>query len=258
LIRLPAAAGLTAALLASASAAPAQDRSACHLEPLGTGVAQTAIDGRTLTLADGREVRLSGLAPLPDRHEAAARDALGALLTGRDLALSKPGVSADRYGRIEAQVFVVGEPRPVQQALLAQGQARVDARVGDMGCAAELLAAERIARAAGLGLWAGDANHPLHAENFGEVLAQLGRFVLVEGTVLSVRESGGTIYVNFGRRWTEDFTVTVQKRSERVFGDAGLVLKSLAGRSVRVRGTVEERGGPWIEATRPEQIEVIR
>jgi hypothetical protein len=64
------------------------------------------------------------------------------------------------------------------------------------------------------------------------VLAEQGRFALVEGRVLSVRESGATIYVNFGRRWTEDFTVTIL-----------------------VRGWIEERGGPWIEATRPEQIE---
>jgi hypothetical protein len=54
------------------------------------------------------------------------------------------------------------------------------------------------------------------------VLAEQGRFALVEGRV----------YVNFGRRWTEDFTVTIL-----------------------VRGWIEERGGPWIEATRPEQIE---
>jgi hypothetical protein len=88
------------------------------------------------------------------------------------------------------------------------------------------------------------------------VLAQRGRFTLVEGKVLSVRESGGTVYVNFGRRWSEDFTVTALKRNERNFAAAGLELKRLAGRHVRVRGTVEERGGPWIEATRPEQIEI--
>ena len=64
------------------------------------------------------------------------------------------------------------------------------------------------------------------------------------------------IYVNFGRRWSDDFTVTVQKRSERSFTAAGLELKKLAGQRVRVRGTIEERGGPWIEAARPEQIEI--
>jgi hypothetical protein len=95
----------------------------------------------------------------------------------------------------------------------------------------------------------------LNADNLTDVLAEQGRFALVEGRVLSVRESGATIYVNFGRRWTEDFTVTILKRNERNFTVAGLEPKKLAGRQIRVRGWIEERGGPWIEATRPEQIE---
>ena len=74
--------------------------------------------------------------------------------------------------------------------------------------------------------------------------------------MVSVRESGATIYVNFGRRWSTDFTVTILKRNERSFKAAGLEPKTLAGRRVRVRGYIEERGGPWIEAARPEQIEI--
>jgi len=73
-----------------------------------------------------------------------------------------------------------------------------------------------------------------------------------------VRESGGTIYVNFGRRRSEDITVTVPKRNERTFAAAGLDLKTLAGRRIRVRGWVEQRGAEdraWIAAERPEQIE---
>jgi hypothetical protein len=133
----------------------------------------------------------------------------------------------------------------------------VAARVGDAACAAELLAAERGARAENLGLWA-DPRHAIRkADDPAAILADRGRFTLVEGFVLSVRESGGTIYVNFGRRWSEDFTVTVPKRSERAFTAAGLELKALAGRPARVRGVIEERGGPWIEAMRPEQIEII-
>src|SRR5262249_7813926 len=80
------------------------------------------------------------------------------------------------------------------------------------------------------------------------------RFAIVEGKVLSVRESGPTIYVNFGRRWTQDFTVTIAKRNESAFTSAGLEPKRLQGRRVRVRGYVEQRGGPWVEATQPEQI----
>jgi hypothetical protein len=83
-----------------------------------------------------------------------------------------------------------------------------------------------------------------------------GRFAAIDGKVISVRESGGTIYVNFGRRWNEDFTVTILKRNARKFAEAGMEPKQLEGRRVRVRGFIEERGGPWIEATVPQQIEV--
>jgi hypothetical protein len=138
----------------------------------------------------------------------------------------------------------------------------------------DLLKRENTARTAKLGLWADPYYEVLDAETPADVLAHRGRFALVEGRVVSVRESGATIYVNFGRHWSEDFTVTVLKRNERNFTASGLDLKSLEGRRIRVRGWVEQRGGsggdsgvpggvtagvtggvPWIEAARPEQIE---
>ena len=122
---------------------------------------------------------------------------------------------------------------------------------------AELRTAERAARMAKLGLWADPRYFSHAAENPGEIAAERGRFTLVEGKVVSVRESGGTIYVNFGRRWSEDFTVTISKRHERIFAAAGLEPQKLSGRRVVVRGWVEERGGPWIEASTPEQIEIV-
>jgi hypothetical protein len=72
--------------------------------------------------------------------------------------------------------------------------------------------------------------------------------------VASVRENGPTIYVNFGRRLIEDITVTILKRNERSFAVAGLDLRGLAGRRIRVRGWIEARGGERarIEAERPE------
>jgi hypothetical protein len=120
----------------------------------------------------------------------------------------------------------------------------------------ELLSRENTARRAKLGLWASSYYDSLDADNPADVLAEQGHFALVEGKVVSVRESGATIYVNFGRRWSKDFTVTILKRNARNFTAAGLEPKTLAGRRVRVRGWIEERGGPWIEAARPEQIEL--
>ena len=52
--------------------------------------------------------------------------------------------------------------------------------------------------------------------------------------------------------------LTIRKRNERSFAAAGLDLPSLTGRRIRVRGWLEARGGDraWIEAERPEQIEM--
>jgi hypothetical protein len=89
------------------------------------------------------------------------------------------------------------------------------------------------------------------------LVAERGHFTVVEGKVVTVRESGGTIYVNFGRRWSQALTVTILKRNERNFVAAGLDPGRLANLRVRVRGWMEERNGaPRIEAIRPEQIEI--
>jgi hypothetical protein len=119
-----------------------------------------------------------------------------------------------------------------------------------------LLGKERTAREGKLGLW-GEAYYAVTgAESFEELVAERGRFAVAEGKVLSVRESGGTIYMNFGRRWSQALTVTILKRNERTFVAAGLDLRKLENRRLRVRGWVEERSGPRIEATYPEQIEI--
>lgn len=50
--------------------------------------------------------------------------------------------------------------------------------------------------------------------------------------------------------------MTILKRNERNFVAAGLVPSRLVNLRVRVRGFIEERNGPRIEALRPEQIEI--
>jgi endonuclease YncB( thermonuclease family) len=246
----------------------AADAGFCRLPAFATGIAGAAKDGRTFALEDGREVRLAGievpaLASGQLAHNAAPAAAatgyLQSLVTGRTVVLKGPAPDRDRYGRLVAQVDVrleTGE-RWVQAEMTAAGHSRVGAHAGDRGCTAELMRRERAARAAKLGLWSDPYYGMRRAEDPAAVSRERGRFTIVEGNVLSVRESGGTIYVNFGRRWSEDFTVTIAKRNERAFAAAGLEPKRLAGRRIRVRGFIEERGGPWVEASRPEQIEVM-
>jgi endonuclease YncB( thermonuclease family) len=267
---LAAALAVKLAALCGCSGAMAQEQpSAGHLcggDMIAQGIARRAVDGRTFTLDDGREVRLAAIevppvesAAAPDG--AAAKAALDALIGGDDIVLRRADMATDRYGRLVAYAYAVrdGDELFAQGELIASGFARVGDHVGTRTCALELLESENAARAAKLGLWADSHYDVLAAETPTDVLARRGRFALVEGKVVSVRESGATIYVNFGRRWSDDFTVTVLKRNERNFTAAGLDLKGLAGRRIRVRGFVEARGGtgqsPRIEAEYPEQIE---
>jgi endonuclease YncB( thermonuclease family) len=236
---------------------------------IARGAVAHVLDGRSFVLGDGREIRLAGIEvpplPLPGQADPAAgggeaaRGDLATRLSGAEIVLRQAEAQpTDRYGRLVGYGFRSGSDGEtlLQSELLAAGFARVAARAGDRTCMAELLRRENSARRAKLGLWAGPYYEWLDAEHPADVLAQRGRFALVEGKVVSVRESGPIIYVNFGRHWATDFTVTILKRNERNFLAAGLEPKKLAGRRVVVRGWIEARGGPWIEASRPEQIEL--
>jgi endonuclease YncB( thermonuclease family) len=276
---LPAVIAGAVALAAPAHAAARKGPApaACKRETVATGTVKAVIDGRTFMLADGREIRLAGIeapplpaASAPIRANAmaaanggtdsgfAAANALAALIADRDVVLTHAKLATDRYGRILADAAVAGtDTGSVTKYLLSQGLAWIAMQAGEPPCVAELRSAEHTARAQKLGLWGNPRYFPKAADDPAGVLAERGRFTLVEGKVVSVRESGGTIYVNFGRRWSEDFTVTILKRNERQFTAAGLALRSLAGRRVLVRGFIEERGGPWIDAMGPEQIEIL-
>jgi endonuclease YncB( thermonuclease family) len=224
----------------------------CKLADIGTATVAGVRDGRTLLLADGRELRLAAIEVTDS-----SLDALRQLVGGGSVRLEQLGGVTDRYGRLVAFVYAENMEQSVQQAMIAQGLARVSGRIGNKACAEVLLGTEKAARKARRGLWADPNFAPLRPENITLIGAARGQFALVEGKVLSVRESGATIYLNFGRRWTRDFTVTILKRHRREFAAAGIDPKQLEGRPVRVRGWIEQRNGPVIEADAPEQIELV-
>jgi endonuclease YncB( thermonuclease family) len=227
----------------------------CFFEPQGEGRVAAVIDARTLRLQDGREVRLAGIEPAIT--EAADRtSALAAIVAGRDATLHGDDDTPDRYGRQSAFVFLDGSESSVQAELLAQGRALVSSTVTDKDCASALMAAEAMARQAKRGTWA-DPAAIKNAESPGDILAGIGRFTVVEGKVLSVRQAGATTYLNFGRNWTRDFAVTISRRTVPAFETAGMALKSLENRRIRVRGWVEARSGPRIEVLRVGQIELL-
>ncbi|MEE8445669.1 MAG: thermonuclease family protein, partial [Alphaproteobacteria bacterium] len=205
------------------------------LTPGGRATVVEVVDGDTVVLDDGRQVRLVGIQapklplgrrgfrkwPLADD----SRAALEALVLGRAVTLGSGGRRLDRHGRALAHL-VLDDGRWVQGALLAQGLARVYSFADNRALVAEMLNHEAAARGAGLGIW---GNSWYAIRDVGETPRHLGTFQLVEGTVLDAAEVRGTVYLNFGADWRDDFTVSLRPAAARLVRKAGLDPLALAG-----------------------------
>jgi endonuclease YncB( thermonuclease family) len=221
-----------------------------------------ARDGVTIQLADGREVRLAGVIAANDldgggaEADQRATAALDALIAGRRIALHGRA-GGDRYGRLLAQVIVEDGERWVQAALVAAGTLRVAPALGEPACAAALLAEERSARAARAGIWADDRFAVAMADSTEVLLAAAGRYAIVEGSVRRVGEAGSRLFLDFGRRYSEDFSVVIPRGAQPAFAAAGIDLKAIAGKRVRARGVLYNWGGPALEVRVPAALELI-
>ncbi|MEX1109180.1 MAG: thermonuclease family protein [Dongiaceae bacterium] len=230
-------------------------------------VAVAVIDGDTLLLDDGREVRLVGLQapklPLgrpdfvawPLAEEAKA--ALEALVLGEAVTLAYGGRQLDRHGRALAHLYR-DDGTWIQGELLELGMARVYSFADNRALAAEMLAIEQAARADRRGIWAESWYDRRDLDAIPNAIEDdRDSFQLVEGRILDAARAGGRGYLNFGADWKTDFTLSLDPATLRLFDAEGLSIEELEGRRVRARGWVDYFNGPMIEITHPEQIEVL-
>ena len=232
-------------------------------QPVDSGIVRSIVDGDTLVLNSGVQIRLVGIQapklPLGRRGFQAwplaseAKQALSRLALGKKLSLSYGGHKIDRHDRLLAHL-ATADGQWIQGALLSAGMARVYTFPDNRGRATEMLAQERAARAARRGIWklryyrilspAGSAKH-------------VNTFQLIEGKVLQVALVRGRAYLNFGADWKTDFTITMSPKNLRRHWRGQKPVQDYEGRTVRVRGWLKSFNGPMIEATHPEQIEVL-
>ncbi|MDA0663591.1 MAG: thermonuclease family protein [Proteobacteria bacterium] len=233
------------------------------LAPDGAGRVVEIVDGDTLVLEDGREVRLVGIQapklplgrpnfkawPLADDAKAALEE----LAQDKVVSLSYGGRRVDRYKRQLAHLHD-SDGVWIQAELLRLGMARVYSFADNRAVVSELLAFEQEARRARRGIW----RHPFYyVRDAMDLAGATGGFHIVEGTVKAVATVRQWTYLNFGDDWRSDFTVSIGAKVRRLFPDTVLNPANLEGRRIRVRGWVQSRNGPMIEATHPEQIEFI-
>ncbi len=256
-------------LLAGPAVAEARSGANCDLAGGHLRTVIDVIDGDTLTIVGGQQVKLVG-ALAPRAFDAAgavtewplakrAKTALAALVKGRDVRLVQLGRATDRYRRLLAQVLVDVDGAGlgwVQGQMIQRGWARAYALEGNAQCFSRLLRREGQARAAGLGIW-GQAAYAVRNASHVHLLRRLsGTFQLVTGTVRTASVVGSRAYLNFGPDWRRDFTIRVDRRGLRRARRAGIDLGSLKGRVVRVRGWLTNRGGPLIAVSHLQVIEL--
>lgn len=231
------------------------------------------IDGDTLRLADGRELRLCGVeAPKPEPAlpglrpgdaalarlaDAARRNLLDRIGT-EPILLRYDSLKRDRYGRLLAQA-TTARGTWLQEAQVAAGWARVHGDGRNRFGLRSLLATEDRARTAGAGLW----RHPAFAVR-DATDPRLGRFAgsyqIVQGRVAAAALVRGTDYINFGADRLTDLTLVLKKSLLAMMDDGSdplmIDVGRIAGRVIRCRGWLDLHGGPSIEISHPEQIEI--
>ncbi len=249
---------------------PQGDATAAQVSPCApggaaeTGRVAVVLDGDTVRLEDGRVMKLGGIeAPRPPLSlpsgeswppSAAAKEALERLVVGREVAMTLAPAVPDRYGRWRVNVFAGGEW--VQARLVAAGWARVHWYPTDSTCVFSLLEQEQAAREAKMGLWRNETYSILNASD-----ASLGRrnglYELVQGRIRSVGHGRTMTFLDFGDDYRRDFTIMVPPKVAKRLEQAGLPVDGLKGRRIRVRGVIEESGGPAIRLSDPAEIEVL-
>lgn len=222
-------------------------------------------------LADGRTIRLAGLAP---RQSDAERERFAAQLArwyGREFRLAPLG-GPDRWGRLPARLLAAddaafaGQP-DMSAALLAAGAALRLPEPGLAACnelwrraeprPAVAAKAGSPAPAATQGDFAAVAPPVIDGHDAAAMKAQAGRIVVVEGRIAGVGERAQRTYLNFERRRGAGGSIVLSRALWRDLQRSGWTASALTGKRVRVSGVVEGREGLLIEAQTRSALELI-
>jgi endonuclease YncB( thermonuclease family) len=204
---------------------------------LASATVQRVVDGDTLRLSDGRNVRMIGLntpelgkkGRSDEPFAVTARKRLEALVAASDGRVSlQPGnESKDRYGRMLAHVYGA-DGASLEAQMLAEGLGFLVAVGPNVDLVSCQQAAERSARQAGLGVWR--QSPVLKADQISA-----SGFALLSGRVSKVQRNRGGV-------WIELQDSVVLRVAPNVLSQFDVTsLEDLKGKQVEARGWVLDR-----------------
>jgi micrococcal nuclease len=223
---------------------------------------KAVIDPQTIQLEDGHIVRLTGI-DFPDFNPDEPGDfSLTAMQILRDMLVGKTVLLYQTVNREEGRINRMGQDIAqiqresdkvwVQGTLLSLGLARVRTAQRNPEMAQQMYDLELAAMKDKAGIW----------ENYSKVLppeeaeAHEGSFQIVEGRIESAALKQNRIYLNFGKDWKTDFTISIAPEDKRAFSKQNLDPLQWNGKQVRVRGWIESYNGPYMQISHPAAIEV--
>lgn len=224
-----------------------------------------AIDGAKLLGADQKIYRLPNLM-IPENFPYIAEKAQKRL---RELALEQKCTlyltrKSDR-GRMNYLGELLAEPvcGPqniwVSGQLVSEGLALVAPNISNPETIPELLTLETAARAAKIGIWGGENPWPVLTPV--AAASHLNSWQIVAGQIQNVGMTKDTVFLNFGKNWKDDFTVSIPLTPpndlRREMMKNRINPQSLRGQTVRVRGWVREYNGALIELEMVGQLEIL-
>lgn len=234
------------------------------LKRTGNAEVISIIDPQTVQLHDGRIIRLSGV-EFPDLgvHEAGdfsvtAIKVLEDMLLGQGVNIyqtkKKDWGRTNRMGHHIAHLERIDKNIWIQGSLLSFGLARVRTTQRTPEMAEQMYKLEGQARNGKTGIWEAEEFAIRTTETAPEHLDSLQ---IVEGTIESTALKNNRIYLNFGKDWKTDFTVSIAPKDKRLFSKLNLDPLQWGGRRVRVRGWLRSYNGPYMEINHPQAIEFL-
>ena len=241
------------------------------LKKTGTATVIAVIDALRLQLDNDQIIQLSEL-DSPDLLQAdpgelalQGKELLESLFLNKKIiiyqSLTPQTGRTNRMGYELAHIIRADDSVWAQGALLSAGLVRVRTTPDNNALVSDMLTLEQNAR--NVSVSASSPRKTLWTDEKYKILtpqtAQTARreFQIVEGTVVSAATQKNVIYLNFGPNWRTDFTIGIKPEARRLFSKAGLQPLQWAGKTLRVRGWLEDYNGPYIDIDHPQRIEFI-
>jgi hypothetical protein len=214
-----------------------------------------------LQLADGRIIRLIGLAPRQDDAEEARFRAAIEPFIGREVALTVTG-EKDRWGRWPARIDLAGEggeasSRDMALVLRRNGAAKPLPEGPRAPCSEGLAVSGASAASGAPSRVRATSSDAIDGHDLAAVKAQEGRYVVVEGRIASVGERAQRTYLNFSRKPKDAAAIVVSRKLWRELQAAGWTAAGLGGKRLRAHGVLGGRDGLLLEATSRSALELI-